>query len=736
VTDAQWKHALELYESVWNLPGSTALARLAAMPEEPAVVREVTELLRTASESGEHAQAEDPGRCAGVTIGRYEVLELLGRGSTGEVYSGRDRELGRLVALKIVSIEGAAASSAGRRFLREAQAVSSLNHPNIVMVHEVTACDSLPVIVMELVEGKSLRVLCSRPMPLEQAHHIGLQMMQALAFAHANGVVHRDLKPENVMVRPDGYVKVLDFGLARHSFLEKASAELSSGTGLPVGTLRYMSPEQCRGEPATGASDVFAAGIVLYEMFAGRHPFEADSPLDTAHAIAWDQPQPPSHWNKDIPGSVESLILRMLAKDPAGRPSAKEAEEALTAGRTNDAPISKRRQLYGRAALVGILAVGSLSALWFTRSTRHVSPSNDAAGANLEIVPVAGLRGKELNPSLSADGTRVAFEFTSASSPVSHIYVKDLGASSPVALTNDRLPDVQPVFSRDGTKIAFLRRDKGRLHVMVMPSTGGIETQVGQVSDLLSWLHVIAWDAEGTNLIVSVTLGGPEVQVALFAIPVTGGVRRQITFPKAREIDCMPLVSPDGLTLGFARLDSNAIGRIWAVPLADALSSRGEKELRPLTRAAQLIVAWGWTSDGANLLISFGKGGRTNLWRQAAGDSTAVRVSGVDDQVAQFSVSRLGDSLVYTPPAPGNVSVWLYASSPSRDAPRQVIASDLLDLDARYSPDGRNIAFASKRDGEISLWVCSKDGSNARKMAFFRRGPRMDGGQPELVSGW
>jgi Tol biopolymer transport system component len=726
VTDAQWKRALDLYEAVCSLPQSAAYAQLKGMSEEPAVIREVTEILRVASESGESEERHQRMGYSGAVIGRYDVLELLARGSTGEVYSGRDRELGRRVALKIMTMEGA---SAGRRFLREAQAVSPLNHPNIVTVHEVMASNSPPVIVMELVEGKSLRALCGQPMTPVQAQQIGLQIMRALAFAHANGIVHRDLKPENIIVRPDGYVKVLDFGLARRNFLDQTSAELSSHAGLPVGTLLYMSPEQCRGEPAATASDVFAAGLLLYEMFAGRHPFKSDSPLDTAHAIAWDQPPPLTRWNQDIPVSIESLILRMLAKDPARRPSAQEAEEELAVRRKNDAPISGKLRIYGIAALVGFLVIGFVWAVWITRAPRHIPPGTGVASSNLTIVPVAGLAGNERMPSFSADGTRVAFEYTSASNPVSHIYLKDLAASSPVALTNDQLPDRQPVFSRDGTRIAFLRGDKDRVRVMVMPATGGIETQVGEVSTTIP-RRLITWNPAGTDLIVSDGLSAPEVQIALFAIPLSGGRRRQITFPKAREIDCIPLVSPDGLTLGFARLNPDAIGRIWAMPLADGLASRGEPKLRPLTMADQAVASWSWTPDGQSLLISRMNGTRTSLWRQAADDPAAVRVPGVDDQIAQLSISLAGDRLVYAPTAPGNVSIWLYATAPSRSAPRQLISSDLLDADMRYSPDGRNIAFASLREGEMRVWVCSKDGSNPRKMTLFEDGRGYAAGSP------
>ena len=331
MTDQQWKRALELYEAAVELPATAALALLESSNEEPGVLQRVEKMLRSSGSPDVSSALPPPGRFAGCVIGRYDVLSLLGRGSTGEVYAGRDRELDRPVALKIMSDEYATLDSSAQRFVREAQASSALNHPNIVTTHEVVTWKSRPVIVMELVEGKSLRDLCGQPLAPKTVNRIALQIMQALAFAHSKGIVHRDLKPENVIVRPDGYLKVLDFGLARRTLVEKGSGEVSSTAGLPIGTLRYMSPEQCRGEPATAGSDVFAAGILLYELAAGRHPFHADSPLDTAHAIAWAEPRPLREISSEVRPVIDGLVTRMLAKNALTRPSAAEAVEGLTA---------------------------------------------------------------------------------------------------------------------------------------------------------------------------------------------------------------------------------------------------------------------------------------------------------------------------------------------------------------------------------------------------------------------
>ena len=256
---------------------------------------------------------------------RYEILSLLGRGGMGEVWEARDTELDRRVALKFLAAP-AAFARAGERLTREARAASALNHPNIVTVHEVIQYEQTPVLVMEVVEGTALRAVIQSPQSIDRVVHLGRQIAQALAAAHAHGIVHRDIKPENVMVRSDGYVKVLDFGLARRV----TSQSMASNDGLLVGTLRYMSPEQARGEPLFPASDIFSFGLVLYELATGSHAFPADSPFETVHAIQAREPPPPSSLNPLVSGSLNSLILAMLAKGPATRPSAQEVAQVLS----------------------------------------------------------------------------------------------------------------------------------------------------------------------------------------------------------------------------------------------------------------------------------------------------------------------------------------------------------------------------------------------------------------------
>jgi len=221
MTQQQWQAAWKIYQAAQELPDSERRAFVESASPDPEIVQEVLAMLE-APEPPPDPPA--PSTWVGKEIGRYVVTAQLGCGGMGEVYSARDTELGRDVALKFLAPEAIGSRSAVERVIREAKAASALNHPNIVTVHEVIRSESTLAIVMELVDGTALRKLCGTPLPLDQLLHSGQQIAQALAAAHGLGVVHRDVKPENIMVRRDGYIKVLDFGLAR----QVAAAERSS----------------------------------------------------------------------------------------------------------------------------------------------------------------------------------------------------------------------------------------------------------------------------------------------------------------------------------------------------------------------------------------------------------------------------------------------------------------------------------------------------------------------------
>jgi len=284
----------------------------------------------------------------------------------GEVFRAFDTRLNRPVAVKLMRDAGTKDAPALQRFLREARAASALNHPNIVTIYEIGETPSGEhFIVQEFIEGRTLRTLLEGALGFAQVVEIARQVAHALAAAHAAGIVHRDIKPENIMVRADGYVKVLDFGLARvvdaaDSNDRTTQSDMGTTPGTILGTTAYMSPEQARGETAGPPSDIFALGIVLYEMAAGQRPFEAPTPVAILAAILSDEPLPLSRLNAAIPYPFDVLVNGMLRKEPDWRPSAREVEDALSALRGQDVPaiapaVGAARTTVGRDAELSAL---------------------------------------------------------------------------------------------------------------------------------------------------------------------------------------------------------------------------------------------------------------------------------------------------------------------------------------------------------------------------------------------
>jgi TolB-like protein len=275
----------------------------------------------------------------GTAVGPYTVLERLGAGGMGEVYSARDTRLDRRVAIKILSEDAARDRSRLLRFMSEAKVVSGLNHPNVLTLHEIGEAAFGPYLVTELVEGVTLRQrLGSGRLEPVEALEIAIQTADGLAKAHQSGIVHRDLKPENLMITEDGFVKILDFGLAK---LMESGTESGFGdtpnltsTGTIVGTVGYVSPEQLQGLDVDGRSDVFALGIVLWEMVTGGNPFQRRTAAETLSAILYQDPAPPAANGAEIPEGTVRVVSRALAKDPSRRfQNARELGDALRAAR-------------------------------------------------------------------------------------------------------------------------------------------------------------------------------------------------------------------------------------------------------------------------------------------------------------------------------------------------------------------------------------------------------------------
>ncbi len=264
----------------------------------------------------------------GYTIGHYKICESIGAGGMGEVYLATDTVAGRRAALKLLPLRFTGDAERLKRFEQEARAVVGLNHPNVVTVYEIGEDNSIHYIASELIEGETLRDRLTRgSLQLSEALDVAIQIASALAAAHGAGIVHRDIKPENIMLRPDGYVKVLDFGIAKLAEQElpttiprnEALLLVETNLGSILGTVRYMSPEQARGGHVDKATDIWSLGVVLYEMVTGHAPFNGDTPKEVMSSILEKEPPPLTHYVARAPAELQQIVSKTLRKDRAQR---------------------------------------------------------------------------------------------------------------------------------------------------------------------------------------------------------------------------------------------------------------------------------------------------------------------------------------------------------------------------------------------------------------------------------
>jgi serine/threonine protein kinase len=317
--------------------------------------------------------SSNAGRHTGRTIGHYTVLEPLGKGGMGEVYLALDPQLGRKVALKVLPHAFTADPDRVRRFKQEAKAASGLNHPNILTVHEIGREGELHFIATEYIEGETLRQRITKErMNLSEALEVAIQVAAALAAAHAVGIVHRDIKPENIMLRPDGYIKLLDFGLAKLMETTPVSSDtrsLTTAPGAVVGTLSYMSPEQVSCQPVDARADIWSLGVVLYEMVAGGKPFAGTSAAVMV-SILDGEPIPLSHYLEQVTPGLESIVTKALRKNRDERfQTAQEFAQELK-------QFKRRLEIDGHA---------------ITRETRRSSFRTPIAAAAVVLIALAGI---------------------------------------------------------------------------------------------------------------------------------------------------------------------------------------------------------------------------------------------------------------------------------------------------------------------------------------------------------
>lgn len=357
-----------------------------------------------------------------VLSGRYEIIELASEGGMAMVYKARCRMLDRIVAVKILKDEYSSDLNFVQKFKTEGLAAAQLSHPNIVNIFDVGQEEDIYYIVMEFIEGETLKEYIQReaPLPVEQAITIATMICDGLQHAHEKGIIHRDIKPNNIIITETGIVKVADFGIAK-----AISKKTITYGGNIVGSVHYIAPEQARGEPVTRTTDIYSLGCVLYEMLTGKMPFDAESPITVALKHIHDDPVPPRSFNSEIPKALEAVVLRAMAKNPVQRfASANDLRSALlpycrpvAADFGNDGyragtprkTKGKRRLKKSTWIIIGIAILGLLSGFFFM--------SSGLFGKEVEVPDVMGLKVTEANQKLTALNLKVTVVKASSDQP-------------------------------------------------------------------------------------------------------------------------------------------------------------------------------------------------------------------------------------------------------------------------------------------------------------------------------
>jgi serine/threonine protein kinase/Tol biopolymer transport system component len=630
----------------------------------------------------------------GAKFGPYEIVAPLGAGGMGVVYKARDTKLGRVVALKF-PLQGALTGETTRRsLLREAQNASALNHPNIATIYEVGEESGEVYISMELVEGRQLKAMVSRDgMAIETAMRYGIHIAAALAHAHERGIVHRDLKTANVVITAEGQAKVLDFGLAKRlsaAELEEATRSQNSLTeaGAIVGTLPYMAPETLRGEVADTRTDVWALGVVLYEMVSGAQPFRGRTEYELSSAILRE---PPAPLPQRVPSGLRATIQRCLAKEPGLRyQRAAEARSALEAiGSDNATGVARPPARAHRGWVHAGVGSGALLLLLLGGfELLQVKKSVPPAPSQADWVQLTDFADSAVSPALSPDGRILTFirggdTFVGKG----EIEAKLLPSGEPVQLTHDSTEKLSPEFSPDGSTLAYTVTPGSQYwgDTWVVPVLGGEPRLMLPNAEGLTWI-------DNGHLLFSEVKSG--IHMAVVTASDSRSNSRDVYVPaRERGMAHRSALSPDQNWVLVAGMDNGGWLPCRLVPF-DA-SSDG-KQVGP-QRAACTYVAW--SPDGKWMYFSSDAGGRFHIWRQRFPDGEPTQVTSGATEEEGIAMAPDGSSLI-TSVGSRESTLWV------RDAKgdRQVSSEGYAEY-PRFSLDGKKLYYLLSRNGVSGQFI-------------------------------
>jgi serine/threonine protein kinase len=770
MTPAEWQQVNELFHAALERePAHRSLFLDEACSGDTALRSEIEALIQSHEKQGQFIDApayelaadlivkQPTGIASGQALGAYRILSTLGRGGMGEVYLAEDVRLGRKVALKFLPASYNTDTDRLRRFEREARAASALNHPHILTIYEVGSFDGRQFIATEFVEGETLRQRqLHSPLKVNEILELALQVTSALSAAHQAGIVHRDIKPENIMLRNDGYAKVVDFGLAKLTETANVSADTSilqvdTGTGVVMGTTAYMSPEQARGLPLDARTDIWSLGVVLYELLSGVSPFKGDTPSDLIVSILERDPSP-LITTPLLPSELDWIVRRALRKDREERyQTARELlgdlrvvkQQLEFAAQTQRADSEPHSSVTGAHDARGP-ATGEIGAAVST--TKH--PALPASRRNSATVVALGLisllliagafigykffsRTKRLSPFQSVTLTRItnsgkAIDATLSPDGKYIVYaLSDAGKQSlwirQVSTANDKLILAPaPIglfgitFSPDGNDLYYAVKanlDRGTLYRV--PTLGGTSTKILEGID-----GPVSFSPEGKQMVLVRGNYPSRGDSALVIASADGSNERTLAVRKPPAFFSPifftgPSWSADGKLIAASVAQIGAPSHVIVFSVDDARETDLTPEPWNFTSRVQ------WLPDTSGLLVIAGdNGGTSQVWMVSYPEGTKRRITNDLNTYRALGLSSDGRKFT-TVQASGLVNIWVV---PEGDAKRaiQLPTGNVGFLGGAgkslsWTPDGR-IVFVSNESGTLDLWIMNADGSNRRQL--------------------